>query len=60
MLYLDLDDLKTLNDSYGHMIGDEALVEVAHRLRKGMRKSDKLAAKPMPAAEFRELLQRQQ
>jgi diguanylate cyclase (GGDEF)-like protein len=43
MLYVDLDGLKVINDSFGHNAGDKALIEVAGLLVGGVRKSDVVA-----------------
>ena len=43
VLFLDLDDLKHVNDSLGHEAGDVLLVELARRLANGLRPSDTLA-----------------
>lgn len=42
MLIMDLDDLKQINDVYGHLVGDQALRTVAERSKQQLRDIDSL------------------
>ena len=43
LLYLDVDDFKAVNDTFGHAAGDNVLAEVSHMLRCSVRINDLVA-----------------
>jgi len=40
VFFLDLDGYKTINDMFGHMVGDQILIQIANRLSANMREAD--------------------
>jgi len=42
LLFIDMDNFKSINDHYGHYTGDEALRECARRLQHAVRDGDKV------------------
>jgi diguanylate cyclase (GGDEF)-like protein/PAS domain S-box-containing protein len=55
LCYMDIDQFKVVNESFGHMAGDELLIEISALLRSIVRDEDKLAR--LGGDEFSVLLQ---
>lgn len=43
LIYIDLDKLKWINDTFGHSMGDQAIIDTASLLRNAFRASDVIA-----------------
>lgn len=43
LMHIDMDDFKSINDRFGHAVGDAFLVEIARRITDGVRSKDVVA-----------------
>ena len=40
VLFIDLDGFKAINDTFGHAVGDQTLIEAARRMKESVRRND--------------------
>lgn len=43
LMHIDIDDFKSINDTFGHSVGDAFLIEIARRVTSGLRGKDAVA-----------------
>lgn len=58
VIFLDLDDFKTINDAHGHEFGDRVLIAVAERLHTSLRRGDAVSRGAVQADHARETVGR--
>lgn len=42
LMVIDIDHFKKINDSFGHHVGDEVIIQAARTIERGLRRSDRL------------------